>query len=145
MQVSWGWPRPSVVEKTGENRSAGCYSAHGSGARGCGRGWLEGFLEEHRGGIPGEGQQRGAAACMAPYGIWVSMAFSPLEWAGRLPRMCVLVSQLCPTLCDPMDSSLPGSSIHGDSPDKNTGVGCRFLLQRIFLTKGSNPSLMHCR
>ena len=59
--------------------------------------------------------------------------------------MCVLVSQLCPTLCDPMDSSLPGSSVHGDSPDKNTGVGCCFLLQRIFLTKGSNPSLMHCR
>ena len=24
-----------------------------------------------------------------------------------------LVSQLCPTLCDPMDSSLPGSSVHG--------------------------------
>ena len=25
-----------------------------------------------------------------------------------------LVSQLCPTLCDPMDCSLPGSSIHGE-------------------------------
>ena len=23
------------------------------------------------------------------------------------------VAQLCPTLCDPMDCSLPGSSIHG--------------------------------
>ena len=27
--------------------------------------------------------------------------------------MCVLVTQLCPTLCHPMDCSLPGSSVHG--------------------------------
>ena len=27
--------------------------------------------------------------------------------------MCVLVSQSCPTLCDPIDCSLPGSSVHG--------------------------------
>ena len=32
--------------------------------------------------------------------------------------------------------------IHGDTPDRNTGVGCHFLLQEIFLTQGSNPSLM---
>ena len=32
-----------------------------------------------------------------------------------------------------------------DSPGKNTGVGCHFLLQRIFLTQGSNPGLPHCR
>ena len=39
--------------------------------------------------------------------------------------ICVrLVAQLCLTLCDPMDCSLPGSSVHGDSPSKNTGVGC---------------------
>ena len=44
-----------------------------------------------------------------------------------------------------MDCSLPGSSIHGDSPDKNTGVGCHALLQGIFPTKGSNPGLPHCR
>ena len=27
--------------------------------------------------------------------------------------VCVLVTQLCPTLYDPMDYSLPGSSVHG--------------------------------
>ena len=27
--------------------------------------------------------------------------------------MKVLVAQSCPTLCDPMNSSLPGSSVHG--------------------------------
>ena len=53
-------------------------------------------------------------------------------------------AQLCQTLCDPMDCSLPGSSVHGDSPSKNTGVGCHALLHRIFPTQGSNPGLLHC-
>ena len=36
--------------------------------------------------------------------------------------MCVcLVTRSCLTLCDPMDCSPPGSSVHGDSPGKNTG------------------------
>ena len=39
------------------------------------------------------------------------------------------VSQLYMTLCTPMDCSPPGSSVHGDSPGKNTGVGCHALLQ----------------
>ena len=30
-----------------------------------------------------------------------------------------------------------------DSPGKNTGVGCHFLFQGIFLTQGWNPSLLH--
>ena len=39
--------------------------------------------------------------------------------------MCVLcsVAQFCPTLFEPMDCSLPGSSVHGDSPGKKTRVG----------------------
>ena len=37
--------------------------------------------------------------------------------------------QSCPTLCDPIDSSPPGSPCPWDSPGKNTGVGCHFLLQ----------------
>ena len=37
--------------------------------------------------------------------------------------------QSCPTLCDPIDGSPPGSPVPGDSPGKNTGVGCHFLLQ----------------
>ena len=52
--------------------------------------------------------------------------------------MLCWVVQSCPTLCDPMGCSLPGSSVHGDSPDKNTGVGCHALLQGIFPTQGSN-------
>ena len=56
-----------------------------------------------------------------------------------------LVTQSCPTLCNPMDCSLPGSSVHRDFPGKNTGVGCHALLQGIFPTQGSNPGLQHCR
>ena len=44
-----------------------------------------------------------------------------------------------------MDCSLPGSSVPGDSPGKNTAVGCRALLQGIFPTQGLNPGLPHCR
>jgi len=37
--------------------------------------------------------------------------------------------QSCPTLCDPIDGSPPGSPRPWDSPGKNTGMGCHFLLQ----------------
>ena len=46
---------------------------------------------------------------------------------------------------DPLDYSPPGTSLYGNSPGKNTGVGCNALLQGIFLTKGSNPGLLHHR
>ena len=46
------------------------------------------------------------------------------------------------TLYNPMDYSLPGSSVHGDLPGKSTGVDCHALLQGIFLTQGSNPYLL---
>ena len=37
--------------------------------------------------------------------------------------------QSCPSLCDPIDGSSPGSPCPWDSPGKNTGVGWHFLLQ----------------
>jgi len=55
-----------------------------------------------------------------------------------------LVTQFCLTLCDPMDYSLPGSSVQGDSRGNTTGVGCHALFQGIFLTHGSNPGLPLC-
>ena len=55
-----------------------------------------------------------------------------------------LVTESCLTLCNPMDCSPPGSIVHGDSPGTNTGVGCRALLQGIFLAQGLNPGLPHC-
>ena len=44
-----------------------------------------------------------------------------------------------------LDPRLPASSVHGDSPGKNTGVDCHALLQGIFPTQGSNPGLLHCK
>jgi len=38
-----------------------------------------------------------------------------------------------------MDCSLPGSSVHGDSPGKNTEVGRHSHLQGIFPTQGNKP------
>ena len=47
--------------------------------------------------------------------------------------------QSCPTLCDPMDCSPPGSSVHGmDVPGKNTAVGYHALFLWIFPTQGWN-------
>ena len=45
----------------------------------------------------------------------------------------------------PQDCSPLGSSVHGDSPGKNTRVGCYFLLQGLFPTQGLNPGLPHHR
>ena len=54
-------------------------------------------------------------------------------------------AQSCLTLCDPMDCSPARLLCPWGSPGKNTGVGCHFLLHRIFPTQGSNPRLLHCR
>ena len=56
-----------------------------------------------------------------------------------------LVAQSCLSLCHPVDCGPPGSSVHGDAPGKNTGVGCHALFQRFFLTQRSNPGLWHCK
>ena len=50
--------------------------------------------------------------------------------------------QSCLTLCDPIDGNPPGSPRPWDSPGKNTGVGCHFLLQCV---KVKVKSLSHVR
>ena len=71
-------------------------------------------------------------------------SLQPPQGPGPCAVLC-LVAWLHLTLCDPMDCSPPGSSVHVASPGKNTGVGCRVLLQGIFPTQGLNPGLPHCR
>ncbi|KAF4026521.1 hypothetical protein G4228_018658 [Cervus hanglu yarkandensis] len=44
-----------------------------------------------------------------------------------------------------MDHSLPGAFVLGDSPGKNTRVGCHALLQGISPTQGSNSGLQYYR
>ena len=63
---------------------------------------------------------------------------------GKTNVKVVSVAQSCPSLCDPMDYSPPGFSVHGNSPGKNTEVDSHSLLQGIFPTQGSNLGLLHC-
>ena len=55
---------------------------------------------------------------------WVAISFSN-AWKWKVKSE---VAQLCPTLSDPMDCSLQGSSVHEIFPGKSTGVGCHCLL-----------------
>ena len=73
-----------------------------------------------------------------------AIRFCQAQSCKKMPTL-YLVAQPCPTLCDPMDCSPPGSSAHGDSPGETTGVGCHAFLHGIFPTQVSNPGLPHCR
>ena len=68
-----------------------------------------------------------------------------LDYSVTLRCVLCLAAQSCLTLCDRMDCIPPGSSVHGDSPDENTGEGCHTLRQGIFLTQESNQGLLLCR
>ena len=56
---------------------------------------------------------------------------------------CFLVSQSCLKLCDSTDYSLPGSSVHRDSPGKNLEVGRDFPTPGYFPNPGLNLCLLH--
>ena len=66
--------------------------------------------------------------------LWILAPAFPLHQH----TLKVEVSQLCPTLCDPIDCTW-------NSPGQNNGVGCHSLLQGIFPNQGSNPGLLQCR
>ena len=85
--------------------------------------------------------------CALMEDCWYRKAVDGLRRIGNPIQLVVLclVAQSCSTLCNPMDCSPPGSSVHEDSPGKNTRWDCHALLQRIFLTQGSNPGLPQCR
>ena len=96
------------------------------------------------------------SACVSPRTIHLRVLDkSPVSGPGRGPPSCnkyifsascvsvCVHPQSCPTLCDPMDRGPPRLLCPRNSPGKNTGVGCHFLLQGIFPTQGSNPHLLH--
>ena len=61
---------------------------------------------------------------------------------GILMLCCAVLyclAQSCLTLCKFIDCSPPGSSVHGDSPGKNTGVGCHAFLQHNLPQLGIKP------
>ena len=58
-------------------------------------------------------------------------------------RTCAVLSHFsCLTLCNPMDCSPPGPSVHRILQARIIGVGCHVLLQEIFPSQGSNPHLL---
>ena len=67
-----------------------------------------------------------------------ALTFTP-PGSGRLP------SRGTETSCSPTQTSYAQLYCPWDSPGKNTGVGCHFLLPGIFLTQGWSASLPHCR
>ena len=93
-------------------------------------------MPSHRSAMPAARQPK-PWSTLPPAGHFRNCIHSALEK--------VLVAQSCPTLCDLTDCTRPGSSVHGDSPGKNTGVGSHSLLQGIFPTQGLNPGLLRCR
>ena len=77
--------------------------------------------------------------------IIIKTRFMGLRGLYSSEGMHAQLLQSCPTLSDPMNCSLPSSSVHRILPGKNPGVGCHALLQGIFLTQGSNLALLHGR
>ena len=77
--------------------------------------------------------EEGVSWCL-PHGYSLSFFFLTLALINSKHVLCC--HSVVSTLYNPMqpqDSLQPhsplGSSVHGDSPDKNTGVGCHALLQ----------------
>jgi len=76
-------------------------------------------------------KQDPGTSCICFY--WMITASRPLEQPKLYVScvcvcVCVLVVQSCPTFCDLMDCSPPGSSVHRILQAKNIGVGIHFLL-----------------
>ena len=68
--------------------------------------------------------ERGYCAGIVPFSI---LTYNGLLWGC----VCAQLLQSCLTLCDPMDYSPPGSSVHGIFLGKHIEVGCHFLLQVV--------------
>ena len=111
---------------------------------------------------------------MAPYSSTLAWKTTWTEEPGRLKSMGLLVHDVrecfnfiyftcsCPVFPAPLIEETifsllfiliscavlrcsVGSSVHGDSPSKNTGGGCHAFLQGLFPTQESNPGLPYCR
>ena len=78
---------------------------------------------------------------------WSCITMLSVIWKTLVPCIicCCSVDKSCPTLLRPHGLQPVKLLCLRDFPGKNTGMGCHFLLQGIFLTQGSNPCLLPCR
>ena len=72
---------------------------------------------------------------------WICQALATIYIASTLYFVIYTLSHVW-LFYDPKNCRLPGSSVHGISPGKNTSMGCHFLLQGIFLTQGLNLGIL---
>ena len=70
----------------------------------------------------------------------ITVEWEKLQAAVRFRTFLCEHTQSCSILCDPMDCSLPGYSVHGILQARILKWVAHFLLQGIFLTQGSNPT-----
>ena len=92
------------------------------------------------GSIPGSGRSPGRRYSNL---LQYSCLENPMDrgaWRATVHRVAKSWTPLSMHACT--DCSLPISSVRGFNPDRNIGVGCHFLLQGLFLTQGSNLSLL---
>ena len=102
----------------------------------------------------GSDSDLGGQSCPRPRGAWAPASRGrsstgrevtcPKAPEGRPARESE-VFQSCPTLCDPVDCSLPGSSVHGIFQARILEWVAISFSRRIFPTQGLNPGLLHCR
>ena len=86
---------------------------------------LPSWAKSQSGEVGSSRKQRGCA--QGP--IWDSERRRPCSaWTAVPVRAHVRLLSHVGFFCDPVDYSPTGSSVHGDSPGKNTGVGCHALL-----------------
>ena len=91
-----------------------------------------------------EGEQ--SAWMCSLHGVFTPwMMYSPCQWCVHPVKVKVLAALSCPTLCNPMNCSPPGSSVHGILQAKILEWVAILFSRGIFLTQGPNPGLLHCR
>ena len=77
---------------------------------------------------------------------WLLWGWIVKNWKVQIScAVCAQSLQLCPTLCNPMDYSLPGSSVPGILQVRILKWVAVLFSREIFPTQGLNPGLPHCR
>ena len=89
-------------------------------------GWHHRFNDQELGQTLGDGEGQGSLACCSPWGRkeldmterlnnnkYYGCNVKHDDYSKQQKEKESEVAQLCPTLCDPMDCSLSGSSVHG--------------------------------
>ena len=112
---------------------------------------LEKGMAIHLVSLPGELQGQRSLVGYSPWGCKEWMRLSDFQfhrvdtpWVFLLNEKMITFKSayVVSNYCDPMDYSLPDSSVHGISQARILDRG-HFLSQRIFMTQGSNPRLLH--